>query len=73
MSEIFKKANIVVTTENKKEIDRVIHDMVGTKYKDCPGTWRQVKKSIAEDENKFALRLAEAWANRTRKHEASTT
>jgi len=56
---IFKKVGIEVTSENKREIDRVIHNIVGVKYKNCPAAWREVKKRIAEDEESFVSKLKE--------------
>jgi len=61
LQEVFKKAGIEVTKENKREVDRVIHSLVGVEYKDCPHAWREVKKRIAEDSEAFAPRLREAW------------
>ncbi len=58
---IFKKAGIKVTSENKQKVDRVIHSIVGVKYKNCPAVWREVKKSIAEDEEGFISKLKQAW------------
>jgi len=57
MKAIFQKAGIEVTGDNKKEIDQLIHKIVGVKYKDCPSTWREVKKGIAEDEEVFVSKL----------------
>ena len=57
---VFKKAGIEVTSENKREIDRVIHDVVGVEYKNCPAAWREVKKRIAEDEEGFVSKLKQA-------------
>jgi len=57
---IFKKAGIEVSTENKREIDRVIHGIVGVEYKNCPATWREVKKRLAEDEERFVSELKKA-------------
>jgi molecular chaperone GrpE (heat shock protein) len=62
LQEIFKKAGIEVTNANKREIDKVIHEIVGVKYKDCPGTWKEVKKRIAEDEGSFVSKLKEKWS-----------
>ena len=59
---IFKKAGIEVTEENKREIDKVIHDIVGVEYKNCPAAWREVKKKITEDDESFVARLKEALA-----------
>ena len=63
LQDIFGKADISVTTENKQELDRVIHSIVGVKYKDCQRTWSEVKKRIAQDEEAFILALREAASN----------
>jgi hypothetical protein len=55
------KAGIEVTTENKRDIDTVIHKIVGVEYKNCSATWREAKKKIAEDEDRFVSNLKEAW------------
>jgi len=60
LQEVFKKAGIEVTKENKREVDRVIHSLVGVEYKDCPHAWREVKKRLAEDPEAFAARLGAA-------------
>jgi len=57
---VFKKAGIEVSTQNKQELDRVIHGIVGVEYKNCPATWREVKKRIAEDEESFVSELKKA-------------
>ena len=62
---IFKKAGIEVTKENRREIDSVIHDLVGVEYKNCPATWKEVKKRIAEDEERFVSELKEALTKHT--------
>jgi uncharacterized protein (DUF362 family) len=64
LQQIFKKAGIEVTSENKQEIDRIIHNILGVDYKNCPVTWRKVKKRIAEDEEGFVSMLKEAWNER---------
>ena len=61
IQDIFDKAGITVTSENKRDIDRVIHGIVGVEYKDCSAAWREVKKRIAEDEDGFVSKLREAW------------
>jgi len=60
MKGVFERAGVEVTSENKKEIDRIIHALVGVEYKDCSATWREVKKRLAEDEAAFISRLKEA-------------
>jgi hypothetical protein len=62
LQRVFKKAGIEVTNENKREIDKIIHDIVRVEYKDCPATWKEVKKRIAEDEEDFVSKLKEAWS-----------
>ena len=61
LQEVFKKAGISVTEKNKREVDMVIHRIVGFKYKDCPATWKEVKKRISEDEEGFASQLRAEW------------
>ena len=58
------KAGIELTTENKRDIDRVIHKIVGVEYKNCSATWMEVKKRIAEDEEKLVSNFREAWNKR---------
>jgi len=64
LKEIFKKAGIEVTSENRREIDRIIHSIVDVKYKECPAAWREVKKIITENEADFVSKLKEAWSKR---------
>jgi hypothetical protein len=59
LRDVFKKAEIQVTTDNKRDIDRVIHGIVGVEYKNCSATWKEVKKKIIEDEDKFVSVLKE--------------
>ena len=64
LNEVFKKAGIEVTSKNRQEVDRIIHDIVGVDYKNCPAAWRQVKNRVAEDEAGFVAALKKAWDNR---------
>ena len=61
---VFKKAQIQVTLQNKAELDEIIHRIVGVKYKDCPATWKQVKKRLAENEDGFVAELKNSWSRR---------
>ena len=54
---IFQKTGITITKENKKDVDRAIHSIVGVEYKNCSATWKEVKKRIAEDEESFVNML----------------
>ena len=52
MDEIFSELNIEITKENKKDIDRAIHKIVGVEYKNCPDAWKRVKEIVrGSDEN----------------------
>ena len=53
LKRVFEKTGITVTKENKRDIDRIIHNIIGIDYKNCPETWKKVKKRIAEDEESF--------------------
>jgi hypothetical protein len=61
---ILKKSGIEVTSENRQEIDRIIHKIVGVNYKNCPATWKQVKSRILEDEAGFVSMVKEALSKR---------
>jgi hypothetical protein len=60
LKDVFDKAGIEVTKENKRDLDRAIHAHMCVEYKDCPSTWRAVKISLAEDEEAFLGVLREA-------------
>lgn len=60
IQDIFNKAGIEVTSENKREFDRVVHGIVGVEYKNCSAAWKEVKRRIAEDEDGFVSELKEA-------------
>ena len=64
LGKVFEKAGIVVNKENRKEIDKVIHSLVGVEYHDCPKAWKEVKRRLVEDENGFAAELRKALAGR---------
>jgi hypothetical protein len=64
LEEVFKKADIEITPQNRTEIDRIIHDLVGVKYKNCPVAWKQIKTRLAQDEAGFVSKLRETWNNR---------
>ena len=50
MKNVLDEAGIEVTPQNKKEIDRALHQIVGITYKDCPTTWKSLKQELAGDE-----------------------
>jgi hypothetical protein len=60
LKEVFNEAGIEVTRENRKEVDKAIHEIVGVSYPNCPAAWRQVKNRLAQDEAAFVSMLKEA-------------
>jgi hypothetical protein len=62
MKDVLEEAGIDITPENKKEIDRIIHELVEIEYKNCSPTWKGVKEWIKGDEasrSRFVTRLKE--------------
>jgi hypothetical protein len=57
---VFEKAGVDVTEAKKRELDRVIHGIVGVESKNCSVTWKEVKKRLAEDEDGFVTALRQA-------------
>jgi hypothetical protein len=38
---VFEKAGIIVTGENKQELDKLIHSIVAVRFKNCPPLGRK--------------------------------
>jgi hypothetical protein len=57
MRDVFSRAGIEITSENKREVDKIIHSIVDVQYKNCSKTWREVKKKLAKDEETFIWML----------------
>jgi hypothetical protein len=53
MKGIFTEIGVEPTPENKKEIDKAIHKLLGVEYKNCSASWKEIKKRLAEDESGF--------------------
>jgi len=63
LKDVFKKAGIEAKHDNRAELDRLIHEVVGVKYQNCPVVWRQIKIRLAQDEAGFISKLREEWNN----------
>jgi len=62
MKDVLEEAGIEVTKENKKTVDRVLHNLVDVEYKDCSPTWKKIKEHIkgdARERDLFIRRLKE--------------
>jgi len=57
MNGIFTELGVDVTPENKKDIDKAIHKLLGVEYKNCSASWKEIKKRLAEDETGFMKSL----------------
>jgi hypothetical protein len=57
LKDVFVRAGIKITKENKKEVDRVVHSIVGIEYKNCSAGWKEVKKRIANSDEDFVSEL----------------
>lgn len=63
LKDIFAAAGIEVTPQNKKQLDRAFHSIVGVEFKECPTTWKKLKTDWLADIEKrreLALKLKEA-------------
>lgn len=65
MKNVFTRAGIDITDENKRAVDRAIHDLVGVDYKNCSTTWKEVKQRLEDDEESFISKLKQALSERT--------
>jgi hypothetical protein len=57
LTQIFVELGVEVTPENKRDIDKKIHKLVGVEYKNCSATWKEIKKRRAEDDSEFMTAL----------------
>ena len=60
MKDVFAEVGVEPTKENKKEIDRKIHGLLGVEYKNCSSTWKLVKERLADDREGFIGQLSAA-------------
>ena len=63
MKDIFAEIGVEPTKENKKELDRKIHGLLGVEYKNCSTTWKHVKEQLAENRDVFISELSAVLSN----------
>lgn len=63
MKDIFSEIGIEPTKENKKDLDRKIHELLGVEYKNCSTTWKHVKEQLAGNREMFLSKLAAVLSN----------
>lgn len=62
MKDILEEVNVGITPQNKKEIDEILHGVVGVDYKNCSPAWKKIKLMIKGDDasrDEFAANLKE--------------
>ena len=64
MGDIFDEAGIQVTKENRKDLDRILHQLVDVAYKNCPQVWKGIKGLKADQKLRMKLvkDLRARWA-----------
>ena len=60
MKDIFSEIGVIPTKDNKKEIDKKIHEYLGVEYKNCSQTWKLIKEHRAENPELFIKELKTA-------------
>jgi hypothetical protein len=63
LNNILDEAGFEVTSDNKKNIDQAIHQIMKISYKDCPNTWKALKQQILSDDQRrqdFIKKLQDA-------------
>jgi len=55
MKDILEQAGIQVTRENKKDLHRIRHHLVGVEYKSCSPTWKGLKALRADQASRRKL------------------
>ena len=53
MKDIFAEIGVEITKENKKAIDKKIHEYLGVEYKNCSSTWKLIKEQKKAEPKKF--------------------
>ncbi|MBN1289136.1 MAG: hypothetical protein JXA49_05815 [Actinobacteria bacterium] len=52
MKDVFDEAGVEITQENRKEVDKTVHGILGIEYKNCSDTWKRVKLEISEEKRR---------------------
>jgi ribosomal protein L17 len=55
LRDVLDEAGIEVTSANKKDVDRALHEIVNVAYKDCPSAWKNLRGQVANEANRAAV------------------
>jgi hypothetical protein len=63
MKDVLEEVGVEITPENKKEIDAILHGIVGVDYKNCSPAWKKIKEMVKGDpaeRERFVVKLRSA-------------
>jgi len=63
MKDVLDEVGVTITPASKKEIDRILHEIVGVPYKDCSSAWKRIKEMVKgspADREQFVGKLRNA-------------
>ena len=66
LKDIFNEAGVELTSANRKQIDRAIHQMLAVEYQECTVAWKRLKQEILGGEEKrreFVQKLKKLWVS----------
>ncbi len=61
LDDVFAAVGIVLTKQNRAQVNATVVAALGKELSDCPDTWREVKAALGSDEAAFLGRLGDAW------------
>ncbi len=65
LKEELAAANIQLTSANRRQVDQLLHQLVGVPYKDCSAAWKKIKEELRgepERRAEFVAHLRAMWA-----------
>lgn len=62
MQDLFAEAGIGVTKENRRDLDRILHELVDVTYKNCSQAWKGIKGFTGDE--KLRRKLVEGLKSR---------
>ncbi|MDZ7393044.1 MAG: hypothetical protein ONB25_09150 [candidate division KSB1 bacterium] len=68
LSNELAEAGIKVDAANKRQVDQLLHKLVGVPYKSCPSAWKKLKEELRGSTDRravFLARLRQAWQEET--------
>lgn len=69
LSNELHEAGIELTPANRRQIDRMLHELVDVPFKACPEAWKRLKEELRGDPARrqaFVARLRDLWAAKSK-------